>query len=50
VDWKQDNLYYGDPFLFFDYCKRNISRYVSLLHDYPLYEWTIIVRKEVDAA
>ena len=50
VDWKQDNLYYGDPLLFFDYCKRNISRYVSLLHDYPLYEWTIIVRKEVDAA
>jgi hypothetical protein len=47
VDWKQDNLYYGDPFMFFEFCKRNISKYVSLLHDYPLYEWTIIVRKEV---
>ena len=46
VDWKQENLFYADPFLFFDFCKRNISRYVSLLHDYPLYEWTIIVRKE----
>jgi len=45
VDWKQENLYYGDPFKFFDFCKRNISRYVSLLHDYPLYEWTILVRK-----
>jgi SAM-dependent methyltransferase len=45
VDWKQENLYYGDPFMFFDFCKRNISRYVSLLHDYPLYEWTIVVRK-----
>ena len=47
VDWKQDNLYYGDPFMFFDFCKQNISKYVSLLHDYPLYEWTIIVRKKV---
>jgi SAM-dependent methyltransferase len=46
VDWKQENLYYADPFFFFDFCKRNISRYVSLLHDYPLYEWTMIVRKE----
>jgi hypothetical protein len=48
VDWKQDNLYYGDPFMFFDFCKRSISRYVSLFHDYPLYEWTLIVRKEAD--
>jgi hypothetical protein len=46
VDWKQENLYYADPFMFFDFCKRNISRYVSLLHDYPLFEWTMIVRKE----
>ena len=46
VDWKQENLYYADPFLFFDFCKRHISRYVSLLHDYPLFEWTIIVRLE----
>ncbi|HEV7377712.1 MAG TPA: class I SAM-dependent methyltransferase [Pyrinomonadaceae bacterium] len=46
VDWKQDHLFYADPFLFFDFCKRNISPYVSLLHDYPLYEWTIIVRKK----
>lgn len=46
VDWKQENLYYADPFVFFDFCKSNISRYVSLLHDYPLFEWTIIVQKE----
>lgn len=46
VDWKQENLYYADPFMFFDFCKRNISRYVSLLHDYPLFEWTMIIRKE----
>lgn len=46
VDWKQDHLYYADPFLFFDFCKRHLSSYVALLHDYPLYEWTIIVRKK----
>lgn len=46
VDWKQDHLFYADPLAFFDFCKRNISRYVSLLHDYPLFEWTILVRKE----
>jgi SAM-dependent methyltransferase len=46
VDWKEENLYYADPLLFFDFCKRNISRYVSLLHDYPLFEWTMIIYKE----
>ena len=46
VDWKQDNLFYADPLAFFDFCRRNISRYVSLLHDYPLYEWTILVSRE----
>jgi SAM-dependent methyltransferase len=46
VDWKEENLYYADPFLFFDFCKRKFSRYVALLHDYPLFEWTMIVYKE----
>jgi len=43
VDWREDHLYYGDPGWFFDYCKRNLSGRVTLLHDYPLYEWTIYV-------
>jgi len=47
VDWKQESLYYADPFVFFDFCKRNISQYLSLLHDYPLFEWTMIVRTGV---
>lgn len=45
VDFKKDNLYYGDPLFFFDYCKKNFSRYVSIYHDYPLWEWTIVVKK-----
>lgn len=39
------DLYYGDPCAFFDHCKRNYSRNVALLHDYGLYEFTILVRK-----
>lgn len=44
VDWKEPHLFYGDPLFWFDHCKRNYSRQVALLHDYPLYEWTIVVR------
>ncbi|MCX6067234.1 MAG: class I SAM-dependent methyltransferase, partial [Chloroflexi bacterium] len=40
------HLYYADPLFLFDYCKRNFSRNVALLHDYDLYDFTIIVRKE----
>jgi SAM-dependent methyltransferase len=42
---RRADLYYGDPRLFFDYCKQRFSSRVALLHDYPLYEFTIIVRK-----
>lgn len=45
VDWEADDLYYADPARYFDYCKRELSRFVTLIHDYPLYEWTIIVKK-----
>jgi hypothetical protein len=44
VDWRKDDLFYGDPLHFFTFCRENIARYVTLLHDYPLYEWTIGVR------
>lgn len=46
VDWKKDHLYYADPLEWFDFCKRNVSRSVALLHDSPLYEWTILVRTD----
>jgi len=46
VDYKEDHLYYGDPPFFFDFCKKNFSKYVTLIHDYELYEWTIPVRKK----
>jgi SAM-dependent methyltransferase len=41
----KDYLFYADPALLFDYCKREFSKNVALLHDYDLYEFTILVRK-----
>jgi SAM-dependent methyltransferase len=45
VEKRRDDLYYADPLETFDLCKRRFSSRVALLHDYPLYEFTIIVRK-----
>jgi SAM-dependent methyltransferase len=42
---KRDYLYYADPCALFDLCKRRYSRNVALLHDYALYEFTLLVRK-----
>ena len=39
------DLHYADPCRLFDLCKRRFSRQVALLHDYGLYEFTILVRK-----
>ncbi len=41
----QPELYYADPCFFFDHCKKHFSRDVALLHDYGLYECTMLVRK-----
>lgn len=45
VDYEADNLYYGNPTHFFDFCKKKFSKKVNLIHDYDLYEWTIVVLK-----
>lgn len=45
-EYMRDYLYYADPCRVFDHCKRRYSRQVALLHDYGLYEFTVIVRKE----
>lgn len=46
-EFMRSDLYYADPCFLFDYCKKKFSRHISLLHDYGLYEFTIIVRYEV---
>ena len=45
TDRMRPDLYYADPLEIFDHCKRRFSRNVALLHDYGLYEFTILVRK-----
>ncbi|MCB9074616.1 MAG: class I SAM-dependent methyltransferase [Chitinophagales bacterium] len=44
-EFMKDYLYYADPCFLFDYCKQHHSKNVALLHDYHLYEFTLIVRK-----
>ncbi len=39
------HLYYADPGRYFDLCKRRYAKNVALLHDYNLYEFTILVKK-----
>ena len=45
ADRMRPYLYYADPLYLFDYCKLHHSRNVALLHDYGLFEFTIVVRK-----
>lgn len=46
ADKMRPDLYYADPTFLFDYCKRNYARNVALLHDYGVYEFTILVRRD----
>ncbi len=45
ADRMRPDLYYADPLRLFDYCRQHFSKNVALLHDYDLYDFTIIVRK-----
>ena len=45
-DKMRDYLYYADPLAIFDHCKKHYAKDVALLHDYGLYEFTILVRKQ----
>lgn len=44
-DKMRDDLHYADPCALFDTCKTRYSKNVALLHDYDLYEFTLLVRK-----
>ncbi|MCU0514190.1 MAG: class I SAM-dependent methyltransferase [Anaerolineae bacterium] len=45
-EYMRADLYYPDPCRLFDHCKRRLSRQVALLHDYGLYDFTLLVRRE----
>lgn len=40
---RRPDLFYADPLEWLEYCRRRFSRHVALLHNYPLYEFTILV-------
>lgn len=42
---RREDLFYANPLELFDFCKKYCSKNVALLHDYDLYEFTILVRK-----
>jgi SAM-dependent methyltransferase len=41
---RRQDLYYADPIELFEYCRRRFSRRIALLHDSPLFEFTMLVR------
>lgn len=47
TEFMKPELYYADPGFLFDYCKKNFSKNVALLHDYNQYDFTVIVRKNL---
>ena len=48
AEFMRPDLYYADPGLIFDVCKRSFAKNVAILHDYGLYDFTVIVRKQLD--
>ena len=44
-DRMRPDLFYADPGKLLDHCISNYSRHVAVLHDYELYEFTLLVRK-----
>ncbi len=46
-DKMRQYLYYADPCALFEHCKKHYSKNVALLHDYGLYEFTMVVRKSI---
>jgi len=41
---RRADLHYADPLQTFEHCRTHYSRNVALLHDYGLYEFTVLVR------
>jgi hypothetical protein len=48
ADRMRDDLYYADPAIWVTFCLRRFPRAVTLVHDYPLYEFTMLVCTDQD--
>ena len=44
-EFMRPELYYTNPLALFDFCQKNFTRHVALLHDYREYDFTILLRK-----
>jgi hypothetical protein len=49
TDRMEEHLYYPQPEMLFSYAKRTLSRNIALLHDYDLYDFTLLVRGVIDS-
>lgn len=43
----RDDLYYANPGHLFEICVKEFTRHVAILHDYGLFEFTLLARKEI---
>ena len=50
VDFRAEKLFYANPGEMLEFCRRNLSRFVVLRHDYLLHEFTIYVYREPPGA
>jgi SAM-dependent methyltransferase len=46
VDYRRETLFHSSPAEMLSFCTRELSRFVKLRHDYPLYEYTVYVYRE----
>jgi SAM-dependent methyltransferase len=44
---RRPDLWYADPLAMADHCRSRYGRHLALLQDYGLYEFTLIIRKDV---
>ena len=42
---RSDGLFYDKPGFYIDFCRQKLDAKVSLVNDYPLKEWTLLLRK-----
>lgn len=45
VDFRSENLFYQNPEKILKFCLQNFGKKIHLIHDYPLYEFTILIYK-----
>ena len=45
-EFMKEYLYYASPEYYFQHCKINYAKNISLIHDYDLFEFTILIKKQ----